>query len=84
MWVQHGVSVTRGERRSVVFWFTNSTQSCCDKSRPWLDILPDEPDAQYCRGVHVKDSNRPRATQLLRAAAEAGAAATPLARADCT
>ena len=62
--LQHGVSVDKGLRCSVIFWFTDTHSSCTDKSRPWYDAkaFPADPgtfpdaDAAYNVGSHLDRS----------------------------
>ncbi|KAL1524206.1 hypothetical protein AB1Y20_019114 [Prymnesium parvum] len=72
--LQHGVQVARGRRLSVVFWFTDSLDSCKDKSRPWYRAAAalGDADGQYNLGKGIGHENPKEALNLLRAAAQQG------------
>ena len=72
--LQHGVEVTSGERCSVVLWFTDSHNSCADKSRPWYAraAAGGDADAQYNRAKELMYDDPRASLSLMQAAAEQG------------
>ena len=78
--LQHGVEVTAGMRCSVIMWFADSKDACCDKNRSWCVAAAEagNADAQYVLAGHLDkerlDTDEPQVQvlSLLRAAAQQG------------
>ena len=78
--LQHGVDVHKGQRCSVIIWFSDSAESCASKARPWYETgaAAGDPDAQFNLGCHLlhaaelAEQDSVRGLALLRDAAAQG------------